>query len=110
MMAAKFASHGLKVTFADDEDVALSVVNVDPDRAEKRFDPMLVSKHFFERVAYEFLSLGWFVKEISRRADASTLPDTKGNAFKGASEVLTSTSSLRQALLQLTQSDQKGGS
>jgi hypothetical protein len=101
VMSAKFASHGFKVMFADDEDVALSVTNVDPVRAKDRLDPMLVSRHFFERLAYEFLSLDWFVEEIARRAEISTLPNTEGNVFESAREMLASAPSIRQALLRL---------
>lgn len=71
VMSAKFACHNLEVTLVEDENVMLIIKNTDSDMAEERFDTMAVSRHLFERVAYEFLSLDWFVEEIARRMDVS---------------------------------------
>ena len=72
-MSAKCASHGLKMALEEDENIALTIANTDPAKPD-RFDSAL-SRHFFERVAYEFLSLDWFVEENARRTDLSALAD-----------------------------------
>lgn len=73
-MSAKFESSGFKMTFVEDDDVALTITNTDPDKAADRWD-FAVSRHFFERVAYEFLSLDWLVEENARRTDFSAFTD-----------------------------------
>ena len=80
-LSAKFESHGLKVTFVEDEDVALTVTNMAPDKAADRWD-LMISCHFFERVPYEFLSLDWFVEENVRRVDLSTYTDHELSAVQ----------------------------
>lgn len=110
LMSANFAAHGLKMTFEDDEDVALTITNTDPDKAEDHFGPMLVSRHFFERLAYEFLSLDWFVEETTRHTDISTFTDVEGNIREDAREVLASAPSVRQALLRRTERDKEDAS
>ncbi len=75
-MAAKFESHGLMLTFLEDEEVALNITNTDSNRDADRWDLMACSRHFFERLAYEFLSLEWFVEEFAaRHTNLSTMTD-----------------------------------
>lgn len=64
VMSAKFASHGLKMALVEDENIGLTLTNIDPSKSN-RLESAL-SRHFFERVAFEFLSLDWFVEENAR--------------------------------------------
>jgi hypothetical protein len=83
-MSAKYASRGLEVNFIDDEDVAPIITNTNPKKADNRFDPYTVSRHFFMRVFCEFLSLEWFIEETAHRIDLSTLGDHEASAFQVA--------------------------
>jgi hypothetical protein len=75
-MAAKFESHGLMLTFLEDEEVALTITNTAPNRDADSWSLLACSHHFFERLAYEFLSLEWFVEESAARHTAvSTMTD-----------------------------------
>jgi hypothetical protein len=72
-MSRKFASLGFRVAFEEAENIALTITNRDPAKPD-RFD-LALSPHFFERVAYEFLSLAWFVEENARRMDLLAFAD-----------------------------------
>lgn len=106
-MSARFVAHGLKMNFVEDEDVALSITNTDPNKANERFDTLL-SRHYFERLAYEFLSLDWFVEENVRRADFSTFTDHElsamqvvtGAPLEDLEDLLVSRSSIRERIIQ----------
>jgi len=80
-MAAKFASFGLKMAFEEDENIALTIENTDPAKPD-RFD-LALSRHFFERVAYEFLSLDWFVEESARLTDFSAFAGRDLSTLQG---------------------------
>ena len=80
-ISTKFEHHGMEATLMDDGDVALILVNKDPAKANDRWD-MFISRHFFERVAYEFLSLDWFVEENARRVEISTYTEQELSVFQ----------------------------
>lgn len=61
------------MAFEEDENIALTIANTDPAKSD-RFD-LALSRHFFERVVYEFLSLDWFVVENARRTGFSAFAD-----------------------------------
>lgn len=117
VMSAKFESHGLKMALVEDEDVALIITNTGPNRANDRWD-LVLSRHFFERLGYEFLSLDWFVEENARRVDFSALTEheasglrvVEGDPSDEVREALVSGSSVQQALLRYMESNQDGDS
>jgi len=66
VMTKRLASEGLALSFHEDEEQSLVVDYLSP--GNKEIGPMSISRHFFWRVPCEFLSLDWFLEEISQRA------------------------------------------
>ena len=62
-IVSKLTEKGIDVQFGNDDEWALHITVL--DEGDDRF--LRVSRHMFERVPYEFLSLEWFLDDFSQR-------------------------------------------